>query len=414
MSWILDHIPHLIAALAWAGVAGYFFWRALDRSESPSMLIVRWAITLVCAVLLIGMGVMVGLDNQLGAFVVPGLCAVGGILTSLIWGSSIGNAMAGFFTSALDGGFDPPDRVPVYTVARVKRNRGDYHGALHAIQEQLEEFPGDFTGQMLIADIQAHDLNDLAAAEMTVERILGSPEVTPGEIGSALAQLADWQMALGAGPEVVGATFQRIVDLLPGSPSALTAAQRIAHLHSAPPAEVDASAGPKIFAVPAGPRRLGLPGRAGAPAVVEEPGARAEALVAQLEQHPLDMEAREQLAILYAGHFHRTDMACEQLEQLIQIPGQPAAAVVRWLNLMADILLQQGRDPVAAAAVLQRIVDEFPGQPLAAQARQRLELFQIQAKHLDPAQDFKLTEGPRNLGLRNSAASGPQKPKPVE
>src|SRR5690348_18087515 len=54
-----------------------------------------------------------------------------------------------------------------------------------------------------------------------------------------------------------------------------------------------------------------------------------------LEQHPLDTEAREKLAVIYADHYHRLDMATDELEQLIQQPNQPSRLVVRWLNLLA-------------------------------------------------------------------------------
>jgi len=54
--------------------------------------------------------------------------------------------------------------------------------------------------------------------------------------------------------------------------------------------------------------------------------------VKHLEGHPLDSHVRERLAVLYAGHYQRMDLATEQLEQLIQQPKQPAKQVVKWLE----------------------------------------------------------------------------------
>ena len=59
-----------------------------------------------------------------------------------------------------------------------------------------------------------------------------------------------------------------------------------------------------------------------------DPGEAAAAYVRHLEQHPLDMEAREKLAVLYAGHFKRLDLAASELEQMIAQPNQPPKLVV--------------------------------------------------------------------------------------
>ncbi len=103
----------------------------------------------------------------------------------------------------------------------------------------------------------------------------------------------------------------------------------------------------------------GEDGRLKAPEIDQEKVA-AE-YVAHLEQHPNDSHAREKLAVLYGTHYHRLDLAVDQLEQLITQPNHVAKQVAHWLNLMADLQVQEGADEDAVRATLQRIIDLFPG-----------------------------------------------------
>ena len=82
--------------------------------------------------------------------------------------------------------------------------------------------------------------------------------------------------------------------------------------------------------------------------------------VKHLEQHPLDMEAREKLAVIYADHYGRLDMATGELEEMIGQPHQPGRLVVHWLNLLADLQIRHGAGYEAVRETLQRIVDRDP------------------------------------------------------
>ena len=103
--------------------------------------------------------------------------------------------------------------------------------------------------------------------------------------------------------------------------------------------------------------------------------------------YPLDNQAREDLAMLYAEGFHRLDLATEQLEQLIAQPHAPDKQVARWLNLLVDLQVAEGNDPTSARQSAQRIVDRFPGSPAAEQARRRLATLNLEwrAKHTTPS-----------------------------
>src|SRR5438093_12479368 len=76
----------------------------------------------------------------------------------------------------------------------------------------------------------------------------------------------------------------------------------------------------------------------------EDPAAVASELLKHLEQHPQDSEARERLALIYAEHYRRLDLAADQLEQLLGQPNLPARQAVHWLNLLADLCVRHAGD----------------------------------------------------------------------
>jgi hypothetical protein len=102
--------------------------------------------------------------------------------------------------------------------------------------------------------------------------------------------------------------------------------------------------------------------------------------VKHLEQHPLDTEARENLAIIYADHYRRLDLATDQLEQLIQGPNQPAKLITHWLNLLADLQIRGGAAYETVRDTLQRIVDRAPNLAAAELARHRLALLKLERR----------------------------------
>ncbi len=96
---------------------------------------------------------------QTGALVIS-IAAVGVVL-GVMWTAQIVGFVMSPITSIMDGGTEPPERKPFYSIAMTKRNRGKPREAVAEIRRQLEQFPNDFEGVMLLAQVQAHDLNDL-------------------------------------------------------------------------------------------------------------------------------------------------------------------------------------------------------------------------------------------------------------
>ncbi len=131
-------------------------------------------------------------------------------------------------------------------------------------------------------------------------------------------------------------------------------------------------------------------------------------LSGHLAEHPLDAEAREKLAILYADEFQQLEPAIEQLEILAQIPNQTPRDVARWINRVADLQIRQGADYEAVRVTLQRIIDLFPGLAPAGLAQQRLETLRLELKGKQKAQAVKLGSYEKDLGLKNRPSAHPE------
>jgi hypothetical protein len=156
--------------------------------------------------------------------------------------------------------------------------------------------------------------------------------------------------------------------------------------------------------VPEANQRLGLAaGRTREESPEEQRGALAAQFVAHLEKHPLDMDAREKLAVLYADEFGRIDLAADQLEQMIGMPQQPQKSVFRWLNLLADLQVRCGAPFETVAATLQRVIDAGANFSAADLARQRLALLKLEFKAKEKSQAVKLGSYEQNIGLKRGS-----------
>jgi tetratricopeptide (TPR) repeat protein len=133
------------------------------------------------------------------------------------------------------------------------------------------------------------------------------------------------------------------------------------------------------------------------------PAEKANDYVKHLESHPLDTEAREQLAIIYLDHYGRLDLAADQLEQMIQQPHQPGRLVARWLNLLADLQLRGGSDYETIRQTLQRIVDLDPKLAAAETARHRIDRLKLELKAKETSQTVQLGTYEQNIGLKRGS-----------
>ena len=114
----------------------------------------------------------------------------------------------------------------------------------------------------------------------------------------------------------------------------------------------------------------------------------------------LDKEAREKLAVIYAEHYQRLDMATLELNQLIDEPNQPPKRVAHWLNLLANLQFKCGADCDTVRGTLEQIVERFPGLPVAEIAQSRLARLNLEFKGKEETPGKKLGVYEQNVGLK--------------
>ena len=335
-----------------AAAAAFVAWRSIRKSAEPLALIFKWGIT---AFLIFG---TIAVLRHFPPLCWPVIVLIPAMTVGLMWTPSIAAIMASAMSGGIDGGDRELEPQPCYSMAQTKRCNGHPQEAVQLLREQLEKFPGDFPGVMLLAAIQAEDLRDLAGAQATLENWIQGPAATPQGLASALTALADWRLQFARDPEAARVALERIVRTLPDTPLAHQAAQRLAHLPTAE--HLMASRPGATVDLPPREKDIGLRKTFPGPVAASDPDAVAEGYVKQLEKHPADTDTREKLAVLYAEHFHRLDLAVDQLEQLIAFPNESPKHVAHWLNLLADLHIRVGRDMAAAEAALRRILEQFP------------------------------------------------------
>jgi outer membrane protein assembly factor BamD (BamD/ComL family) len=371
--------------------------RSLKRSEDPARLIFKWILTAGVIGVIAGVaGPMAG-EGSFGGIVLGAFCAV---ILIILWRHGIAGIVAQPFSDLYDGGDVEIEPHPVYSGAQAKRKRGFYEEAVAEVRKQLERFPEDFDGQILLAEIQAENLNNLPGAELTIARLCEQPGHPPRSIAFAYNLLADWQLKLCQDRDAARQALEKIIARFPDSEMSALASQRIAHLASAE--HLLAYHDRKPIAVKPGVDNLGLQ-LAGAPqlhAPEIAPATQAAEYVRHLVEHPLDTEAREQLAILYADHYGRLDLAADQMEQLIAHPNQPPKRVVHWLNLLADLQIRHGAEYEAVRQTLQRIVDLFPNAAAGETARSRLSVLKLELKGKERGQTVTLGQYEKDIGLK--------------
>ena len=362
--------------LGWLLLAGFCvagLWRALARSDEPVRLAWRWVGTVaIVATLWFFSARLLGperggsyLMNFGPALILAAGIAAGGILLGMIWGSSIGRWVARPLAGLYDDGGRELKPAPCYSAAVAQRKQRRTARAIEEVRRQLDRFPDDFEGILLLAEIQALDLRDVPTAEITIETWLADDRRDRGQRAIARTKLADWYLQVLHDAEGARRCLQAIVKAAPDSEAAFLAEQRLAHL------AFEAQAKPGPIQVSAG---AGRPIAVGVPPAIPEKGPDDE--VAQLErhlqEHPHDVAAREQVAILRGWSFRQPDLARVELETLVGFPQVSEREIVHWLNLLADMEVQVAADLDAARAALQRVVDRNPAGAAAEQARQRM------------------------------------------
>jgi len=390
------------------GGGGWLFLRMLRNSEEPT----KNAFKIIFTVVLVGGEVLFvrnlirhlqeggGMGNAPLAMVMTGSIVICAIIFSILWTPQISGMMFSPLTNLFDGGNEPPEYKPFYSIANTKRKRGLYQEAIGEVRRQLEKFPNDFEGTMLLASILAENLNDLRGADNILNHFCETPKAPDVQVAAAWTTMADWHMKYGMDVDAARVSLQKIVERFPETELALHAQQRLAHLVQSEKMLMDQHDRPKIV-MKEGVHNIGLrdSGAFLQPPEIE-PGKLAAAHVKHLEKHPHDSEVREKLALIYAQDFKRLDLAAMELLQLINEPRHSAKQIAGWLNMLANFEVEMGADIETVRATLQSIVDRFPDLPLADITRRRLARLNNEFKGKEKTPGVQLGVYEQNIGLK--------------
>ena len=400
MSRIFHIATNVFFLVVIAGFASWILFRSLKRSEDAPRLIFKWIFT--------GVVIWFIIKNVIPAFAKGGFDALFGLITMLIcgivmavtWRHSIIDLIANPIASLYDGGKEEVVPKPYYSVAISKRKLNHPLEAIVEIRKQLAKFPNDFEGVTLLANIQAEDMKDLPGAEITISHFCDLPDAPPKQVAALLTQMADWHLKIAQDVDSARAVLEKIAARFPETPLAAQAAQRIAHLGGTQKILLSAHDRQPVF-VPEGVNNIGLLDSTEFLRPAEmDPEKQAADYVKHLEQHPLDTDAREKLAIIYARHYQRLDLATLELAQLINEPNQPVKRVAHWLNLLADLQIHGGADYETVRETLEKIMERFPGLPVADLAQSRLGRLKLEIKGQKQTPDVKLGVYEQNIGLK--------------
>jgi tetratricopeptide (TPR) repeat protein len=396
----------IVLLVVFTAAIGWFLWRWLKGSRDPAALVFRWILTVAAFAILAIEGAHFGSAGPSGQFMMVVFGLLAGSFLAVVWVPVITDVVSRKIGSLFDGGDAEIEAKPYYSIFNAKRSKGKYFEALAEVRRQLDKFPTDFEGQMFLAELQAENLNDLPGAGVTVHRFCQQTGHPPTNIAFALNKLADWHLALAKDRDSARKELEKIIELLPDSEMSLQAAQRIARL-----ADTETLLAPhqrQRVVVKKGVENLGLLWAQDHLKPAEtDPAQTASEYVKHLEKHPLDTHAREKLAAIYADHYHRLDLALDQLEQLVQQPKQPAKNVVRWLNQMADLQIHENAEFTKIRDTLQRIVDLYPDQAAAETARRRIETLRLELRPKEKRHQVQLGTYEQNIGLKQSSPHTP-------
>ncbi|MBG89830.1 MAG: hypothetical protein CMO80_23435 [Verrucomicrobiales bacterium] len=287
----------------------------------------------------------------------------------ILWGGELAEAVGNLFTSGMDGGKGKVDKTAQLGKVESLRKQGKYDEAIDAAQLQLKKHKNDFDAIMLIASIQAEDMQNVELAASLLEGVVNhNKKISKKHKIYALNTMADWNLKYLKDPDAATANLEKIIEIAGGSKAAVSAEQRIAKMVDRETLlAADAPKQGKVM--PKFERDIGLKG--GTVQIKKEeidPEQQAEEYVAHLHEHPNDWDTREKLAIIYLEHYQNVACAVEELEKMINGRGASREDCCRWLHMMADWQSRHARNPEAAHAALDRIIRRYPGTSWAHQA----------------------------------------------
>ena len=363
--------------LCMIGIGAFLIWgliASFRRTDDARGLAKKWIWTLI----LVGIALSINIalfktGSMIAGAAVPIFTALFAIIIGIIWASSLGEMLASPLTNLFSGGSAYDRATPIYGIAEARRKRGLYEESIAEVKKQLAKFPGDLTGTMMLVDLYAKDMKQMGEAQEAVESYLNEGPHPAKNTFLALAHLADAYITHDSNRAQAKQCLERIQTLCEGTEQEMIAAQRLAHLTT--DEQLEAKHKAKRVHLQPYERGLGLRSNTRDLRPKEKPPEQiANEYIQQLNEHPLDLETRENLALLYANHYQRLDMAIDQLETMVTFRNQSPRQIVKWLNLMADLHIKLSGSITDARACLDRVCQLFPDSPHEAQARKRIHL----------------------------------------
>src|ERR1700722_16583331 len=143
----------------------FLAFRSYGRSDDRRGLVRRWIIS---AALLLIIQFVMWLHSPFTIF----FALLPAVALGFLWLPSVASILVRPLTGILDGGGAEGEVKPFYFIAEGKRRKGLYEEAMAEVRKQLGMFPGDYEGYMKLAGIQMEDLQDLPAAQATLNEFL--------------------------------------------------------------------------------------------------------------------------------------------------------------------------------------------------------------------------------------------------
>ena len=176
-------------------IVGFVVVYSVIISEDPGATVFKWIFTGVIAFVMVWKVMpMVAAGGYGAAFGGIPFAAVCGLALAFTWRRTIAGWIANPIASLYDGGMSRRCRGRFDSVAQARQKQGKFYEAVLEVRRQLDRFPTDFEGHILLAEIQAEDLKDLNAAEMTIQTLCAQPGHAPINIVFALYSMADWHL----------------------------------------------------------------------------------------------------------------------------------------------------------------------------------------------------------------------------
>ncbi len=382
------------------GIVGWLIWRSLKKSEDR--LRTGSKIGLGAVVLGIWVFKVLPMASEGGAGAIMALIGTLPfmIILGILFAPQLGRWIASPLANLYDGGSSELVPRANYTIAEARIMQGNFPAAAAEIRSQLQRFPNDQRGWLMLAELQADKFNDMDGAMQSLTMIMSQVDAPVSIIAAAAHLAADLNLKHARDPDAARERLNEIIERFPDSVQAQQAAERVGHLPTRE--QLEGKAATQSVNLMVGHRDLGLKHEVILPAEATLDD-RMVALQTQLGIHPGDSEAREKLVMLFAVELQDLDSARAQVNYAIAVPNITIKQQTRWLHLLAALEIRYGKSIEAAKRALERIVTTWPKSGYAEVAQDRIARLATELRGAaDAPEAVELGVYERDIGLKKS------------